>query len=96
MEIKDIWPIVIPGSYTIQAYFIRHCWLNNKITQKKRQLILPPLPFLTFRQQLSIYLLQGKGSLLAEVQEDNEVDSQIARVFCTCLWPMRFCYYYFR
>lgn len=71
MTINDILPIVIPGmiiQVLIQAYYIKHCWENKRLTQKQKALYIIAIAIFNL-PAAAIYLILTRKRV-----EDNQND----------------------
>lgn len=81
MEIKDLLPIVVPGviiQLLIMAYYIKHCWENNALSQKQKAGYIIAIAIFNI-PAAAVYLFstRKKSADTNEDYADLEVDSQI-------------------
>ncbi len=79
MGIRDILPIIIPGAIIqvlIQAYFIRHCWHNPRLSTHQKRLIILAIVLFNILAA-AIYLLstnrsRGRLQRLGQAELDQD------------------------
>lgn len=82
MAVKDLLPVLIPGclvQFFVQAFFLRHCWRNKKLTKKQKALYL--VAIVVFNIPAAAYYLfatrEPEEAVLQEEQDDLVADSQV-------------------
>lgn len=76
MQIGDVLPIVIPGTalqVLMQAYFIKHCWENARLSQRQKfiyilAIIVCNLP------AAAVYLINSRERIAAQGSDFQDVD----------------------
>ena len=76
MQIRELLPILIPGvllQVLIQAYFIKHCWENEKLSMKAKVWYIIAIAVINL-PAAAFYLVNSRGVNSTYVHEFKEVD----------------------
>lgn len=81
MDVLDILPIVIPGGIMqilIEIYYIKHCWENKTLTQKRKlRFIIAMLIFNIPAAAVYLFMTREKSLIEKDDGDDLAVDRQI-------------------
>ena len=81
MEVKDLLPIVVPGiliQLLIMAYYIKHCWENDALSQKQKAIYIIAIAIFNIPAAAAYLFLTRKKSVgTNEDFADLEIDSHI-------------------
>ena len=81
MDIKDLLPIAVPGiviQLLIMAYYIKHCWENNALSQKQKAVYIVAIAIFNIPAAAAYLFLTRKRPVdKKEDFADVEIDSHI-------------------
>lgn len=81
MNLNDILPIIVPAfllQLFIEAYYIRHCWENPRLSQKQKAVyIITIVLFNIVAAAAYLFLTRKKDAPLYSSQDDEDVDTHI-------------------
>lgn len=80
MVIKDLLPFIVPGIFIqvfIQAYYIKHCWENNKLSQREKALFIGGIAIFNIIAAAVYLFFTRKKEVEAKISKKIEIDSNI-------------------
>ena len=81
MNLNDILPIIVPGillQLFIQAYYIKHCWENPRLSQKQKAMYIIAIVALNIPAVAAyLFLTRKKETLGARYDDDDNIDAHI-------------------
>lgn len=81
MTINDILPIVVPGmiiQVLIQAYYIKHCWENKRLTQKQKALYIITIAIFNVpAAAIYLFLTRKRSEDNTNDLKDQDIDNNI-------------------